>query len=621
MKKTVSTRSVAGNAKAPRSADSLPPLKGGRGPQTFDEMWAGYDPRKDPLETEILKECEEDGVALRVVRFRIGIFKGRKAMMAAIYGFPKGAKKCPGLVQIHGGGQYADYMAVLTNAKRGYATVSLAWAGRINWPPYTVGPDGVALFWAGKTDDPNYRITTDWGPLDGYHAPCRNEKNDYGSVAPAPWTLDAVDSPRNNNWFLDALGARRALTFLEQQPEVDPGKLGVYGHSMGGKLTVMTTAADSRVRAAAPSCGGISDRAFDKPQYNATIGDAANLRHISCPIIFLSPSNDFHGRINDLQKAIGEITSRDWRMTCAAHHNHQDTEAFQVAGPLWFDQYLKGTFKYPKTPDASLLLKTRSSVPRFTVTPDASTKIISVDIFYTQQGQRAGEANDLENTQARFWHHAKATRRGNTWSADLPVLDTDRPLWAYANVLYPLKTPVTAAGYYYAPYTARQFNLSSRPMIAEPEQLKAAGVKATDKPSLVIETFEPGWEKEWFTYDLTGNWARCTHKVYDPKWRAPAAAELAIDVRCKLPMTLVVWMDNYSAEVPLKGGGKWQSVTLTPASFHNTAGVAPGGWNGVKELRLTGKEAFDAAKPKPEFRKLRWVKKSRGRSGSSTAAR
>lgn len=37
-------------------------------------------------------------------------------MMVAVYGYPKSGRDLPGLVQIHGGGQYADYRAVLTNA-------------------------------------------------------------------------------------------------------------------------------------------------------------------------------------------------------------------------------------------------------------------------------------------------------------------------------------------------------------------------------------------------------------------------------------------------------------------------------------------------------------------------
>src|SRR5690606_18223621 len=107
------------------------------------------------------------------------------------------------------------------------------------------------------------------------------------------------------------------LTFLEQQPGIDAEKLGVYGHSMGGKLTVLTAGSDTRVKAAAPSCGGVSDRYSDNELFRATIGDERYLKRISCPIIFLSPSNDFHGSIIDLQKAVKEIKSKEWRVTCS----------------------------------------------------------------------------------------------------------------------------------------------------------------------------------------------------------------------------------------------------------------------------------------------------------------
>ncbi|WP_158977270.1 hypothetical protein [Cellulophaga sp. L1A9] len=83
-------------------------------PQNFHELWSHYDARKEPLDTDILKEWEEDGVIFKVLRYRVGVFKGKKAMVAAIYGYPKNASNLPGLVQIHGGGQYANYRAVLT---------------------------------------------------------------------------------------------------------------------------------------------------------------------------------------------------------------------------------------------------------------------------------------------------------------------------------------------------------------------------------------------------------------------------------------------------------------------------------------------------------------------------
>lgn len=600
--------------------ETLPSLTGEEAAQTVEEMWCGFDPRAEPLEVETLKEWEEDGVVLRVVRFQIGVFKGQKALLAAVYGFPKGGTKLPGLVQIHGGGQYADHKACLLNAKRGYATVSIAWAGRISAPGYRVTPAEVKLFWDGKTDDPKYKQTTDWGAVDGYHAPGRNPGNVFPSAKAAAWTLDAVESPRNSGWFLCALAARRALTFLEQQPEVDADKLGVYGHSMGGKLTVMT-AVDSRVKAAAPSCGGISDRDNDSPLYRATIGDDANLKHVKCPIIFLSPSNDFHGRIDDLRKAVREISSKEWRVTCSAHHNHQDTAEYQVAGPLWFDQYLKGTFCYPNTPEATLELATSDGVPSFSVDPDASKPILAVDVYYTQQGQPDGEKNDRENTMNRFWHHAVTTQSGKTWAAKLSLLSTDKPLWVYANVIYPLDTPVTGAGYYYGPYTATTFNLSSMMHVATPEQLEDGEVKATAKPSLVIETFEGDWQKEWFAYK-PDDWARRTHKIYDNRWQAPPDAKLALEIRSEKPNKMVVGIDGFAAEVAIKGGDQWQSITLTPAEFQNVEGDSLPGWEDVKELRIGAMETLRAKGkgprksrviggswqgPKPNFRNLRWA--------------
>ncbi len=601
--------------------ETLPPLAGGDAPRTFEAMWSGFDPRAEPLDLEILKEWEEDGVVLKVLRYRIGVFKGRKAMMAAVYGYPKGGSDLPGLVQIHGGGQYADHKAPLTNAKRGYATVSLAWAGRISAPGYRVSPNEVKLFWEDKTNAPNYRITTDWGALDGYHAPSRFKGTVFPSAKAAAWTLDSVESPRNSPWFLCALGARRALTFLERQPQVDKRRLGVYGHSMGGKLTVMTAAADARVKAAAPSCGGISDRDNNSALFRATVGDDRSLKHVACPIIFLSPSNDFHGRINDLPKAIKEIGSRQWRVTCSPHHNHQDTPEYEVATQLWMDQHLKDSFEIPKTPETSLELKTEGGVPSIAVRPDSSRPILCVDVYYTQQGQMDGKKDDRNNTVNRFWNHVGAVEKGAAWSTELPLFRTDKPLWVYANVVYPLDKPITGAGYYYGVYTAERFNLSSLVRLVSVDELRAAGVKPTLKPELMIETFRDGWQKEWFTY-RPAEWGRRTHKVYAPLWAAPDAAKLSLDARAEEANTLVIGIDQYAAEVAMAGGSDWETINLSASDFRDAALETLPGWNGIKELRLVATEHLRSRKrgdkttrrvgvqwkgAPPQFRNLRWV--------------
>lgn len=600
-------------------AETLPPLKDGKAPATLEELWADFDPQKEPLDVEILKEWEQEGVVMKVLRYRIGIFKGKKAMMATVYGHLKGAKKVPGLVQIHGGGQYADYKAVLTNAKRGYATISISWAGRISAPGYAVNPDVVKLFWDDKKDDPNYKITTDWGALDGYHAPCRNTGHSFLSTKPAPWTLDTVESPRNNSWFLCALGARRALTFLEQQEQVDSNRLGVYGHSMGGKLTVLTTGADSRVKAAAPSCGGVSDRTNKSSFYEAAICDQNYLERIDCPIIFLKPSNDFHGRIDGLQTALTEIKSKDWRVTCSPHSNHQDNDEYEVATQLWFDQHLKKSFSFPETPQTKLTLKTPSGIPSYSIKVDTSKEILSVDVYYTQQGQIDGLKDNMTNTKNRFWHHAKATLKDGTWKADLPVYSTDKPLWVYANVLYPLEKPVSGAGYYYGHYTAKTFNLSSKMSMVKPQELQTAKVKATLRETKQIETFETDWEKEWFTYKPE-EWALKTHKLYHPMWKAPEKARLSVEVLSKQVNKLVIGLDSYAAEIDLKGGDKWETITLTPADFKNASGSQLSAFKDLQELRLGYLETLRDRKKKltikvgapwqgekPKFKNLIWV--------------
>ena len=89
-------------------------------------------------------------------------------------------------MQIHGGGQYAHYDACLTNARRGYATISISWGGRSDAPGYRVAPAEVKLYWAGKTVDPDYKVITDWGALDAYLHPIRNQSNtNWVNLAPA----------------------------------------------------------------------------------------------------------------------------------------------------------------------------------------------------------------------------------------------------------------------------------------------------------------------------------------------------------------------------------------------------------------------------------------------------
>ena len=180
----------------------------------------------------------------------------------------------------------------------------------------------------------------------------------------------------------------------------------------------------------------------------------------------------------------------------------------------------------------------------------------------------------------RCWHHVLATKVGSRWTAKLPLHSADKPLWVYANVVYPLDDPVTGAGYYYGIYTAKTFNVSSLLQMETPDDLKTAGVRAALKPSPLIEDFQGDWEKEWFTY-RPAEWARVTHKIYDDTWKAPENAKLALKVRAAEANKLVVMIDGHAAEMKLVGGTQWQDVVLSPDDFQDAAGEPLPSWESL----------------------------------------
>ena len=56
---------------------------------------------------------------------------------------------------------------------------------------------------------------------------------------------------------------RNALTFLASQPEIDPERIGVIGHSFGAAVAVYTAGTDARVACTISSCGwGHGERKF-----------------------------------------------------------------------------------------------------------------------------------------------------------------------------------------------------------------------------------------------------------------------------------------------------------------------------------------------------------------------
>ena len=407
-----------------KAADTFEPYKSDV-PESAVVLWEDYDPRHEPLDIEVVREWENEGVVTRYVTFTVGTFKGKKSRIAGYYCLPAGKTKLPAFVWAHGGGQRADRHRGEYFARQGYASIDINWLGR----PLEDGID----------------INTDWGNVDPTQGPRFYSKalrqGWKRSLLPDEYTIDAVSSPRNSNWFLLAVAARRGITFLEQQPEVNADRIGLSGFSMGGMITALT-AIDSRLKAVVPFVGGTGFKYVEFPGgiegtsirghfqnlelYKSTIDASAYWPFVRCPVCFISSTNDFHSVFDRIYRSMALVPHSDWRVSTNLHQNHGPGPEQWVMLNLWFDQYLKGIDQHiPVTPPSTFSVS--GGMASFSVTPEDQGRLVATEIYFSYD----------PNPRTRFWEQAQARRDGNTWSVTVPVLD-DLPLYAFALCRYNL---------------------------------------------------------------------------------------------------------------------------------------------------------------------------------------
>jgi hypothetical protein len=152
----------------------FPAIPAAEVPHSVKQMWADCNPRKDALETEVIREWKENGGVYRHVRFVVGTFKGKRARMTAIYGFATASQAknewLPAVMHIHGGGQRASLSEVKLLVARGYAALSINWGASSGQPPFN-SVEGA------EPGDPN----AVWGAVD----PSQLNVPGYNSLKPS----------------------------------------------------------------------------------------------------------------------------------------------------------------------------------------------------------------------------------------------------------------------------------------------------------------------------------------------------------------------------------------------------------------------------------------------------
>ena len=588
---------------------SIPSFDGKNFVPNIFEFWKGYDARKEPLKVQVVESSKTEQGEVRLVLYSLGKLQGSNKsaspVVAAYVGLPKGKESKPGIVHVHGGGQRANRKRVEDWMKLGYACVSINWGGKVLEKADTANTD-----WDGLAAGFIRPGVTKADQLD-HHNTVRHDLN----------TLFKEPHPLNSSWNLISICVRRALTLLEQTEGVDPEKLGVEGHSMGGRSTVISCI-DPRVKAASPSVGGsgyLYDDLWGLPGsarrmteedgsalYRKCVSAQSHWPHVTVPTLFLGSTNDFNSPTEWVVKGMSKLPPETERMLVLAPHlNHRFTDQTSAARFMWMEAHLKKSFRFPKVSRAELLLDTKNGIPLFRVQVDQSSglPVKAVKIYY-------GYARD---PRIRFWRSAEVRRFEKAYEGECPVFDSAEPLFAFANVTYEMPRtlpprPGTEA--------TNLLTLSSEYRTAYPEDLSKSKTKPTERPSRLIDDFSGGWQ-DWYRLNSRNphHWRYATRKILDPSWMGPKQGELGVEIETfgdgnQLGVQINVndWQgytgrkrDTFVALVDLPKAGT-HKLNLPVSQFRNSAGVALGDWDEVTEILLSPANHTE----NPRARKINW---------------
>ncbi|MEI8039143.1 MAG: autotransporter-associated beta strand repeat-containing protein, partial [Verrucomicrobiota bacterium] len=568
-------------------------------PVTVAGLWQAYETAilNAPLNKELLLTSVQGAITIEQIRYDLGELVGTQVTaspkIAAYYAYPTTGTNLPGIVAIHGGGQQASVSEAVYWASQGYACMSINWGGN----PLTDLAGGSLL--------PN----TDWDQLAaGFTRTGVTQAIDHESTSPASFsdgvTLFAEPHPFNNSYCLYSYAARRAMTYLAAQPNVNGNKLGVTGHSMGGVITVMT-GTDSRATCITPSVGGV---VAEQNSY---------WPEIHCPTLFLEASNDWHAPFDQVVTSMAlQAESVPQRLAVAPHFSHRFNTTAEAARVLWQKAHLTESFAFPQTATAQLDLTQSDGIPVFSVWPDESTAstVVGVDVYYGYD----------RDPLARFWRDGQAVKINGHWQAKCPVYDLNEPLVAFAVVTYDCGFNFTMQAGYTSP--TRNFSVASEVRRVDPPDLSASGVRATEIRLPQIDDFARAYHDWYLLESASTTYFECwTRKLLDPSWAGPAGGELAFDVLTTSPgnvlgVKILVGQNDMNAQtyvaiIPVTANGT-NSVSIPVGAFtHEITGAALANWGRLPVLGvMTGKRAKpgDATLPTwtgsvPVLSNLRWV--------------
>jgi dienelactone hydrolase len=549
---------------------------------TPPEIWSQFNPDEGDFKEAVISENTKDGILTRETYISVYIL-GEEVRVYCKYSVKKGAKNAPGLMDVHG---WMGRPHISQNyVKDGWAVMAHDYCGKVaNRDHYTKYPEKLRH-----------------GNMDR-------------AVGPPIWSQDNKQKPitdikQTSDYMWYAI-QRRVLSYFTQQKEVDKTRLAAKGYSYGGTI-MWNLGMDPRIKAIV-AYFGIGWNEFYRSKnvwmyenppkkttpnsgekiYLAGIAPQAHVPYIKAATLFLNGTNDHHGghergleSFKMFQKGVPAAFAQQAR----GHHN---TEKIGQNTKIWLEKHVLGKQHFwAKLPQAELSLDNQG-IPQITVSPDLPEEVEKVEIYYALKNPVSFQRN---------WRDTKAVRKGNTWTATLPVLNVDEYLFSFANIRY--KSSIV---------------LSTEFKAAIPAKLGNAVATDTKSSSFSGDGSMGAWTKVAPAEGRGGilgfrsidnRRGSYTEQLGDPKWKAPKNSKLKFKFYCTQPQDLIFTANkHFLKEIKITASDHWQEMSLDSSELINRLdkkGLKD--WSQIGKIHFTPKAGSDITKV--IFADFKWIAK------------
>jgi dienelactone hydrolase len=550
---------------------------------TPPEVWKDYDPNKGDFKEQIVRTETRNGILHRESYISAYVL-GQDIRVYCIYRVQAGLTGAPGLLDVHGwmgsASVHQDYV------ESGWAVMGFDYCGKTgDRKHYTRYPEGLRH---GNMDDKE-------GPVIHDSTPDRKSITDVKQTSQYLWV--AIE--------------RRVLSYLEQQQEVDKTRLGATGYSYGGTI-LWALGTDPRVKAIVPHFGVGWIEYYRNKQvwmykvpyvepaktpgeeiFLAGMAPEAYVPYITAATLFLNGSNDHHGGFERGLESFKRFRKDvPWAFAVQAR-GHHNTDKIEQNCKLWLEKHVAGRkdIVWPENPASQLRLNPEG-IPELVVTPALPEKVTSVEIYYSRKNPVSYE---------RAWSDATCVRIGNTWTGQVPVLNVDDYVFAYANIRYDSTIVLSTAFNAVIPST-----LGNAKATEKKSDVFSRGSEETSSWSDVAEVEGPGGIKGFRSTNRQNGSG--TEKLHDPKWQAPANRHLSFKFYCTEPQTLILSANDYNdLELAITASDTWQDMVIPVNQLIHRFDKKPRlkDWSEVGNLHFKPKPGSDITKVL--FAEFKWV--------------